>query len=72
MDYELIYPSGHRQLVGRIETDGPNISFYHCHTLSPDGDLLEFKILGEEQLQRTIKRVRRLGGKIRHENDQTD
>ncbi|MGA7876993.1 MAG: hypothetical protein WCA08_15145 [Desulfoferrobacter sp.] len=66
MDYELIYPSGHSQLVGRIETDIPHISFYHCHTLSPDGDPLEFRILSEEQLQRTIKRVQRLGGKIRH------
>lgn len=72
MDYELVYPSGHRQFVERIETDVPNVSFYRCHTISPGGDLLEFKILGEDQLQRTIKRVQRLGGKIHSKNDLTE
>lgn len=65
MVYELLYPSGHRQIWTGIETEIPDASFYYCQTFSPDGDRLEFRILSGKQLERTMKRVQRLGGEVR-------
>lgn len=62
MTYELIYPSGHRQVWTNIEIDGGEKRFFHCITLSPAGDPLECRILNAEQLQRTARRVLKMGG----------
>ncbi len=62
MTYELIYPSGHRQVWTHIESAGGEELFFHCITLSPDGDPLESKILSAGQLRRTAKRVLKMGG----------
>lgn len=68
MIYELIYPSGHRQIIGEIATGIEKVSFYYSHTFSADGDLLEFRILSGRQLERTIERVRRFGGEVREKS----
>jgi len=62
MTYELIYPSGHRQVWTPIESASGEGLFYHCITLSPDGDPLEYRILSAKQLQRTARRVLKMGG----------
>lgn len=62
MTYELIYPSGHRQVWTHIETASGEQPFFHCITLSPDGDPLECRILSAEQLRRTARRVLKMGG----------
>lgn len=72
MIYEFIYPSGHRQIVKPIESDAPGTPFYRCHTLSPAGDSLEFKILSEAQLQRTLKRVLNMGGSVLQKTTSAD
>ncbi len=60
----LLYPSGHRQLWYEIKLDSPSTFLYECETFSPEGDSLEFRILSRSQLQRTINRLRRRGGKV--------
>jgi len=62
MTYELIYPSGHRQVWTNIETAGGDGLFFNCVTISPDGDPLECRILTAGQLDRTTRRVLRMGG----------
>lgn len=62
MTYELIYPSGHRQVWTPIEIGDGEELFFHCITLSPDGDPLESRILSATQLRRTARRVEKMGG----------
>lgn len=63
---EMIYPSGHRQIWRRIHLTTPPTDFYECETFCPDGHSVELRILSSKQLERTSKRVRGLGGTVRH------
>jgi hypothetical protein len=62
--YELLHPSGHRQVWREVDMATPGLRLYECTTFSPEGDLLEFRVLSAEQLERTAKRVRRSGGEV--------
>jgi hypothetical protein len=64
--FELVYPSGHRQIWSTIDTESADAMFYSCRTFSPAGDRLELRILSGKQLQRTMKRVQRMGGTVRN------
>lgn len=65
MNYEVRYPSGHRQVwrEAEIETDAARL--YECVTWTPEGDPVELRILSGRQLARTVRRVLRAGGQVR-------
>lgn len=65
MTYEILYPSGHRQIWREAEMDGAEARFYECVTWTPEGDPVELRILSGRQLQRTMRRVLRSGGQVR-------
>ena len=65
MIYELIFPSGHRQVWKSVEIRDSSEYLYECKTFSPEGDLVDFRISASDQFERTQKRVVRLGGKVR-------
>ncbi len=65
MTYEILYPSGHRQIWREAEIESTGVRFYECVTWTPEGDPVELRILSGKQLQRTMRRVLRCGGQVR-------
>jgi len=63
--YELLYPSGHRQIWRPLPEEGGSRRFFQCVTYCPDGRPVEFRVASVEQWKRTRKRVLRSGGAVK-------
>ena len=65
MNYEVLYPSGHRQVWREADIATAGNRLYECVTWTPEGDPVELRILSGRQLARTMRRVLRSGGRVR-------